>query len=291
MSTGTSPAGMAYAALFRSGGTGKTMLPQLQDFSTPYVSNWSVAGFRNIGTTNAATTSYTYTDAITAAYIFQSPENFINTAASSVVMRFRTSAATYTNTVTAAAIDFIMVSYSWVEDPNSTDITLTAADSTVTFDGLVPSTPVLQTESLTVVTTNGTGFTLGLMRNDTDTTMDLSTNPAINITDKTAWVAPGVTTTAGNAVPYTGTGLAFRLSYGSTDAPLQAEIWWGNSDEEDANTLYAGIPTTSQAIAVSSLPTVPAGVGTKVSFRLDVPSTQRTGVYDGTVTFTATVNP
>jgi len=291
MSTGTSPAGMAYAALFLSGGTGKTMLPQLLDFSTPYISNWSVAGFRNIGTTNAATTSYTYTDAITAAYIFQSPENFINPVASSVVMRLRTSSATYTDTVTAAAIDFLMVSYRWVEDPNSTDITLTAADSTVTFDGLVPGTPVASSESLTVNTSNGTGYTIYLNRNDADTTMDLSTNAAINITDKTAWIAPGVTTTAGNAEPYTGTGLAFRLIYGSTDSPLEAETWWGNSDAEDANTLYAGIPTTSQAIAISSIPTTIDGNGTKVGFRLDVPSTQRTGVYDGTVTFTATVNP
>jgi hypothetical protein len=289
MATGTSPAGMVYAVYFRSGGTGKTMRAQLRYFSTNGI--LAASGFTNIGNTNASAANYTYANVLTSGYLFTAPENYIDPVASSTVLRMRTSASTDEDTATVADLDFMMVSYRWVEDPNSTDITLTAADQTVAFDALVPGSPVGPTLGLIVNTTNNTGFTIYAKRDDADTTMDLSTNASINIEDKTAWVAPGVTTTAGNAVPYTGTGLAFRLIYGSTDVPLRAETWWGNSDAEDENTLYTGIPTTSQAIAVSSLPTTIDGVGTKVGFRLDVPSTQRTGVYDGTVTFTATVNP
>ncbi len=282
MVTGTSPAGMFYSAYWRSGGTGKTTQPQLLDFSGS--DGAASAGWTNIATTNAATTTYTYSDAITNGYLFTTPENYIDPVASSTVLRVRSSAATFTTLATVSDFDFFMVSYRWVDDPNSADITLSLDDTTWAMDPVTGGGGDVEPAfNAAVDSTNGTGFTLYLKRNSADATLDLTSDPATNITDKAEWIAPGVTTTAGNAVAYTGTGLAFRLGE-ATDVPFFSEAWWG----PDLTPLYAGVPTTSQAVAVQSFG---ATANAKIFFRLAVPITQQAGSYDGQLTLTASINP
>lgn len=117
--------------------------------------------------------------------------------------------------------------------------------------------------------------------------MDKTTDNTTNITDKANW-DPTANANSGNANTFTGTGLGFTI-YDST--ATKNTSWWGTgTTETDANNKYAGFNTAATDIMehqqYSNTPTT-----TSVGYKLDVPATQRSGAYDGAITYSATTSP
>ena len=111
------------------------------------------------------------------------------------------------------------------------------------------------------------------------------------IPDKTDWSPGGATTTPGNATASTTQPLTlqFRIKKTGTDVPDYASSWWG-TDDTTPNALFAGIPASAQTVIDRS---TAAGSGTvmTVLYDLDVPASQLTGTYSGSITYTVTANP
>ena len=83
--------------------------------------------------------------------------------------------------------------------------------------------------------------------------------------------------------------LQFRVKSSGTTAQAYCSNWWG-SDDTTNGARFAGFPSTAQKIVSSNSATV--GTSTAiVLYNLDVPVTQQTGTYTGSVTYTATVGP
>lgn len=162
-------------------------------------------------------------------------------------------------------------------------ISLDVDSATASFSALTPGTPVSASTVCTVTTNAESGYDLAVKRDDADTTMDKTTEASTNITDKTAW-----NRSVPNAAAYSGTGLAFGV-FAST--ATKNTTWWGTGTTcHDANSLYAGFPVSYTNImehaSYSSSSTT-----TSVCYRLDVPSTQKSGAYSGTITYQATSKP
>lgn len=169
-------------------------------------------------------------------------------------------------------------------------ITLTLPVTTIAFPTVTPGTPVATSSTSTIATNNATGFNFTLSRSDDNATMDLTTDAAVDIPDMTEWVPAAATTSAGTAASFGATtSLAFRVPITGTTTCLQAATWWG----VDASALYAGIPTSSAASKkIADCSIYQSGNSSlPIWYKLDVPSTQKTGSYDGTVTYTITTNP
>ena len=170
-------------------------------------------------------------------------------------------------------------------------LTFSVDPASQSFPALTPGTLVATTSILGVKTSNSTGFNITVARDDSDSTLDLDSDATVNISDKTNW-SPGVaTTSAGNATASSTElqTLQFRVRATGTDVPNFASTWWG-SDDTTANALFAGLPSTAKEIANRSV-SADATTTIYVLYNLDVPSTQKTGAYSGSVTFTATANP
>ena len=193
-----------------------------------------------------------------------------------------------------------------VEDSSKITITgsggaasLTFVVSTNNFPNITSGTAVFATTTLSVDTDNSTGWNVTVARNDSDTTIDLDTDATINITDQTAWVPGAATTTAGNAVRISsldssGDVLAMRVMTASGTQAFKSTSWWGTTDAyiDSATTLWAGFNSTAKKIGDSSISCSGANCALNtVLYYLDVPSTQKTGVYSGGITYTATMNP
>lgn len=164
-------------------------------------------------------------------------------------------------------------------------ITLTLASSTLGLGALTPGTPIFTVSTSTVATNNSTGFTLAVNRNTAGQTM-LHTDAVTAFPDATSFNGSNATTT--NVV---GANLHFKVAFVGTDAGLYNSTTWGPNDTDGAsNAKYAGIPPTIQNIAAT---TTYVGSNQLVvsRYRLDAPTTQKTGVYSGGVTYTAYTNP
>ena len=175
---------------------------------------------------------------------------------------------------------------------------LTFTVSTNQFPNITPGTPVFATSTLSVDTDNSTGWNVTVSRDDTDTTIDLDSTAATNITDQTAWSPGAATTTAGNAVRVSsldssGDVLAMRVMTASGTASFRSTGWWGTTDaySDSATTLWAGFNSTAKKIGDSSVSSGGSAKLNTVLYYLDVPSTQKTGAYSGGITYTATMNP
>lgn len=159
--------------------------------------------------------------------------------------------------------------------------TLTTGD-TVPFGNLTPGTPIPAPSSgtiATVTTNSGNGYTIGLHDGvaSTDSSM-LHTDATTRITDVTA----GDITTP--AVWGTSTGVGITLF--AADTTKEAK-WGTGTTYNDANNKYAAVPET--AATAHTAAGFKAGADTSSwAFKIDVPNTQKTGAYSGTVTFTAT---
>ena len=189
--------------------------------------------------------------------------------------------ATAANAAVATSTQTIMLTV-------TSTITLTLATSTVNLGTLTPGSPNTATTSLSVTTNEYNGWYLSVKRDDAASTLNMNGAAVPNITfpDATAWTyaAPNGTTAA-----LVGANLSFRVYQTGTDAALYSAALWG-ADDTAPNALLAGFPTASQRIAgVSSY--VGAAQPVVYGFRADAPGTQQSGVYSGTITFTALTNP
>lgn len=157
----------------------------------------------------------------------------------------------------------------------------------VNLGSLTPGTEVTGSSTCTVTTNAAGGYELAVKRDDSDTTLDLTTDAAVNITDKTAW-DPTASTGDGNAASYIGTGLAFSV-YGSSAS--KNTTWWGTGTTcGDASNLFAGFPV-DYANIMEHTSYSSSSTTTNICYTLDVPSTQQSGTYNGTITYQATSTP
>jgi hypothetical protein len=163
--------------------------------------------------------------------------------------------------------------------------------SDVDLGTLTPGTPVPTTDQHTTCTTTTNaddGYDLKVKRNDSDTTMDKTDDATTNITDKTTW-DPTANSGDGNADVYTGTGLGFSV-YAST--ATKNATWWGaGTTYNDALNKYAGLPPTTYTLIMDHDSYASGSTTTSIAYRLDVPSTQRAGSYDGIVDYQAVSKP
>lgn len=167
-------------------------------------------------------------------------------------------------------------------------LTFTTDSGSEAFPAVTPGTLSATSSLLSVTTNNSTGFNITLNRGDPTGTMSLGST---YIPDKTAWSAPGATTTVGNSTasttqPQT---LQFRVRQTGTDTPNYASTWWGTADTTAA-ALFAGFPTTAQSI-INRSTAAASGSAATVLYNLTVPVTQQNGSYSGSITYTATANP
>jgi hypothetical protein len=171
-------------------------------------------------------------------------------------------------------------------------ITTTVADTisvscsplTIALGTLTPGAPVSGTTTCTTTTNANNGYNLAATRDDADTTLDKVSDATVNISDKTAW-----TSGTPNGATWSATGLGFRVKQTGTTAALYNSTWWG-SDDTAPNAKYAGFPNGYQDIAQEASYSA-SSTAVVVETKLDVPSTQKSGAYDGTVTFQATSTP
>jgi hypothetical protein len=164
-----------------------------------------------------------------------------------------------------------------------------AGTQTVDLGTLTAGTPVTGSTECVVTTNAQAGYVLEVEQdgNSGATTMDQDNDDAIDIADKTAWDQTS-NAADGNAAAYSGTGLGFGVL---SSTATKNVTWWGNAAAcTDAAQLYAGFPILGSAnnnimehTSYSSTSTA-----TTICYELDVPATQQSGVYHGTVVYTAT---
>ena len=187
----------------------------------------------------------------------------------------------YTVAVAATATDQINLSV-------TVDSTISlGCGADVGFGTLVAGTPILGSSTCTVTTNSEDGYDLQVKRDDVDTTMDKDGEDTTNIDDKTAW-DPTSNSGDGNAATWSATGLAFGV-FSST--ATKDETWWGTGGTYDAGSnKYAGFSSTYTTImdhdSYSATSTT-----TGISYKLDVPSTQKSGAYSGSITYQVTTKP
>jgi len=154
------------------------------------------------------------------------------------------------------------------------------AGSTVAFSNLTPGTPIAAPSGGTVasITTNdANGYTLGV--SDSQTT----TNSCLEHTDLATYIADyaGTITTP---TTWTSTGLGITLYAADT---TKESKWGTGTTYNDTNNKYAGIPQA--ATTAHTVTGYHSGADTSSwAFKVDVPNTQKTGSYSGSMTFTAT---
>jgi hypothetical protein len=173
---------------------------------------------------------------------------------------------------------------------SQSDLTF-AVDSGTQSLTVTPGIVSATTSILSAKTTNASGFIISVQKQNSDFTLKLNTDSNVVIADKTEWIAPGATTTSGNATasstqPNT---LQFRVRVANTDSANLASSWWGSNDL-NSGALFGGFPSTTQKIADRST-SAPATTTTTVLYNLNVPTTQKTGTYSGDIIYTATANP
>jgi hypothetical protein len=152
---------------------------------------------------------------------------------------------------------------------------------------LIPETPESNSTTCTITTNDNNGYDLQLTNDrGSDNTLYHTTQSATidgQIQDKTAW-----NPTTPNAQTFTGTGLAFGILQSNA---TKNESWWGNASTcDDTDQLYAGIPHTSTDI-MRHTSYSNANTQTTICYRVNVPSTQIAGEYEGSVTYTASGRP
>jgi len=133
------------------------------------------------------------------------------------------------------------------------------------------------------------GFNIKVNRNDASTTLDLDSDQAINMPDRTSWDSTA-NSGDGNASVWQASDrhLGLRVRQTGTDSANYNSTWWG-SDDTDPNAKFAGLPSFSQTI-VNLATSAVGGVDSITVYKLDPPNTQKTGVYSGGITYSATVN-
>jgi len=158
---------------------------------------------------------------------------------------------------------------------------LTAGD-TVAFGNLTPGTPIPAPDTGTIasVTTNSAnGYTIAVHDSvaGSDSSM-LHTDTATRIADYAGSIA--------TPTSWTGTGVGITL-FTADQTPDSKWCSATCTTYDDTDNKYAGVPQT--ATTAHTVTGKRDGADTSSwAFKIDVPNTQKTGAYSGTVTFTAT---
>ena len=145
---------------------------------------------------------------------------------------------------------------------------------------IIPGTPNTGSVTCTTTTNNADGYSISIKK---DKAITLDDGNGTDITDKPAW-----NNSTPNSDIWSGTGLGFRVNQTGTTANY-SETWWG-SDDSTNNAKFAGFPTAYQSIMTNNTYST-ASADTIISTKLNVPATQKTGDYAGTVTVQVVVNP
>jgi hypothetical protein len=173
----------------------------------------------------------------------------------------------------------------------ATSLTFSVDSGSQPLPSISPGTLVATSSILTIKTTNATGFNITANRSNSLATMLLNTDSSIGIPDKTNWSAPVATTTIGSATASTTepSTLQFRIRQALTDTPNYASVWWG-TDDTTVGALFSGFPVTAQTIVNRSTPAA-ATTTAYVLYNLNVPQTQKNGLYSGDILYSVTANP
>ncbi len=222
------------------------------------------------------------------------PSNaFIELEYSIKALSFATDGGTYCFRVTNAgsATNYTYTSYPLATVAGGTSLTFVLDGSSESFPALTPGTLVATSSILSVNTTNATGFNVSVARNNGSATLLLTGDSSVSIPDKTAW-SPGASCgTAGNATASTTNAntLEFRVRQAGTDSGNFCSAWWGSADTTAA-ALFGGFPSSAQQIVNRSSASSPTTTAV-ILYNLNVPNTQKTGTYTGSITYTITANP
>jgi hypothetical protein len=195
----------------------------------------------------------------------------------------------------------ILAHYAIAETESLSVVVATSATMTVTtqnFSGnLNPGTPKYATSTIDVQTNTTNGWYVELYGQDRatgNTTMDLSTDASIGLTDATEWIPASATTSAGNAAQITSGDdvLAFRVMMATGTQKFRATSWWGTADgyPGGASSLWAGFASSTASNLkigqISSGDYTSTSVLNDVLYYLDVPPSQQTGTYEGNLIYT-----
>ena len=158
---------------------------------------------------------------------------------------------------------------------------LTAGDS-VGFGNLTPGTPIAApaTGTIASVTTSASnGYILAVHDGEAGSNSSMThTDATTKITDFTLG---DITTPAAWGA---GTGVGITLFAADTNKEAK---WGTGTTYDDANNSYAAVPQTA-TVAHTVTGFLSSADTSSWAFKIDVPNTQKTGAYSGTVTFTAT---
>ncbi|MDD5397351.1 MAG: hypothetical protein PHW24_04860 [Candidatus Moranbacteria bacterium] len=173
--------------------------------------------------------------------------------------------------------------------------TLTLACNNATIPNLTAGTPQSVQATCTVTTNGQNGFNLKVNK----TTVGNDATKTLKHSDGTTWITDtgsGLAafdgTTATPVLWGTAKGLGFRVGVVSTTPnanslnPPAGYAMWGN---DGATAEYAAFPVTAQTI-YNYASYASAASTISIEYKLDVPTTQKSGAYTGTVQYTATTN-
>ncbi|MDD5397352.1 MAG: hypothetical protein PHW24_04865 [Candidatus Moranbacteria bacterium] len=167
--------------------------------------------------------------------------------------------------------------------------TLTLACNNASISNLTAGTPQSAQATCTVTTNGQNGFNLKVHK----TTASSTATTTMVHSDNTTWITDGLTGySAGVSSVWTaGTtkGLGFRVrsvAGGTTNANTNTD--WG-ADETALNAKYAAFPVADQTI-YNYASYFASASAVNIDYKLDVPTTQKSGAYTGTVQYTATTN-
>lgn len=219
-----------------------------------------------------------------------SSADFIEIEYSIIALTSATDGGIYCFRVTdaGATSNYVYSKYPQVTISSGSTLTFTTDGFSESFSTITPGIVSATSSLLFVKTDNSTGFVVTVQRDDSVGTMSLG---GVYIPDKTAWSAPGATTTIGNSTASTTEAqtLQFRVKQSGTDTPNYSSVWWGVSDTTSA-ALFAGFPTSAKTI-INRSTTALSTTTSNVLYNINVPVTQPNGSYSGSITYTVTANP
>ena len=162
-------------------------------------------------------------------------------------------------------------------------ISLDCGTPTINLGNLTPGTPVTGSSTCTATTNANGGYTLAVKRDDATSTLKKNSENNITISDLTPWDP-----TAPNANTYSGTGLGFTVFSSTAN---KNSSWWGTgSTLTDSNNKYAGF-NTNQTDIMRDTSYSETSTATDIGYKIDVPPTQKSGAYSGSVTYQVTTAP
>lgn len=150
-------------------------------------------------------------------------------------------------------------------------ISLSLDSATVNLGSLTPGTPITGTTTATVATDSSAGFILAIQKDKLMTHTDTTTT----ISDFSGTIATPTTYTSG-----VDTGLGFTVSAGTS-----VDSKWSSG------TKFAGIPTQIKTTYHSLISSISSPNNTTITYKLDVPGTQKAGTYSTSVAVFATPLP